>query len=120
MLRDEIWARYKLGEQYGIADPASKKPSIRNLYVNANVQPTGPVSAEQTIEALQRRGVMFLVCRNTIAGATRKLAAAGMGTPEQVRESLINGIVPGVIVVPAMVIAFTQMQQRGIAYVYAG
>jgi hypothetical protein len=37
-----------------------------------------------------------------------------------VRESITHGIIPGVIIVPAMVIAFTEMQQRGVAYVYAG
>ncbi len=120
VLRDEIWAKYKLGEQYGIIDPATKAASVRNLYVHSNVQPNGPVSHEQTVEALQKRGVIFLVCRNTIAGATRKLVAAGMGTSEQVRESLTNGMLPGVIIIPGMIIAFTEMQQRGVAYVYAG
>lgn len=120
VLRDEIWAKYKLGAQYGIMDPATNAASVRNLYVHSNVQPNGPVNHEQTVEALQKRGVIFLVCRNTIAGATRKLVAAGMGTTEQVRESLTTGMLPGVIIVPGMIIAFTQMHQRGVAYVYAG
>lgn len=34
--------------------------------------------------------------------------------------TLRDGVLPGVLVVPAMVVAFTQMQERGIAYVYAG
>ena len=120
VLRDELWAKYKLGEQYGIIDPATKAASVRNLYVHSNVQPSGPVSHEQTVEALQKRGVVFLVCRNTIAGATRKLVAAGMGTAEEVRDSLTDGMLPGVIIIPGMIIAFTEMQQRGVAYVYAG
>jgi intracellular sulfur oxidation DsrE/DsrF family protein len=120
VLRDELWVKYRIGEQYGISDPATGAPSVRNLYIGSNVQTGGPVTDEQTVEALQRRGVLFLVCRNTIAGATKKLVAAGMGTTEQVRESITHGIIPGVIIVPAMVIAFTEMQQRGVAYVYAG
>ena len=120
VLRDELWAKYKLGEQYGIMDPAAKGASMRNLYTHANLQPNGPVTEDQTVEALRKRGVIFLVCRNTIAGATKKLVAAGMGTTEQVRDSLMGGMLPGVIIVPAMVVAFTEMQQRGVAYVYAG
>ena len=84
VLRDALWATYKLGAQYGIIDPATKAASVRNLYVHSNVQPNGPVSHEQTVEALQKRGVIFLVCRNTIAGATRKLVAAGMGDRKSV------------------------------------
>lgn len=120
VLRDEIWAKYKLGEQYGIMDPATRAPAVRNLYVHAHVQPNGPVNDEQTVEALQARGVIFLVCRNTIAGATKKLVAAGMGTTEQVRDTLTGGMIPDVTIVPGMVIAFTEMHQRGVAYVYAG
>ena len=92
----------------------------RDSFGVPNVQPSGPVSHEQTVEALQKRGVVFLVCRNTIAGATRQLVAAGMGTAEEVRESLADGMLPGVIIIPGMIIAFTEMQQRGVAYVYAG
>ena len=120
VLTDAIWKKYKIGEQYGIVDPATKAPSERNLYIKANVQRGGPVTAEQTVEALQARGARFLVCMNTIHGATKMLVAAGMGTTEQIRSSLLGGIIPGVVIVPAMVIAFTLMEEKGVAYVYAG
>lgn len=120
VLDDALWAKYRLGEQYGITDPVTKQPAVRNPFIAANVQPNGLVTKEQTVEALVERGVTFLVCRNTLAGATRKLVAAGLGTTAQVRGALDGGIIPNVTVVPAMVIAFTQMQQRGVAYVYAG
>lgn len=120
VLRDELWAKYRIGEQYGLIDPATKAPSVRNLFTNTNLQSAGPVNGEQTIEALQKRGVLFLACRNTIVAATKKLVAAGMGTTDEVRSSLFAGMLPGVTMVPAMVIAFTEMQERGVAYVYAG
>ncbi|MHB0948992.1 MAG: hypothetical protein ACYC3Q_04030 [Gemmatimonadaceae bacterium] len=120
VLTDDVWAKYRIGEQYGIVDPATGGPARRNLYIDANLQPKGPVDKDQTVEALRKRGVVFLVCRNTIAGATKKLVGAGLGTPEQVHADLTNGIIPGVVIVPAIMVAFTQMQERGIAYVYAG
>lgn len=120
VLNDAVWARYKIGEQYGIMDPATKAPALRNPFIAANLQPQGLVSAEQTVEALQSRGVMFLVCRNTIGGATRKLVAAGLGTADEVRATLTGGIIGRVTIVPAMVVALTQMQARGVAYVFAG
>lgn len=120
VLDDRLWARFGLGEQYGILDPVTRQPAVRNPFVATNVQPRGLVTKDQTVEALQDRGATFLVCRNTIAGATKKLVAAGLGTAEEVRRSIDGGIIPGVIVVPAMIIAFTQMQEHGVAYVYAG
>ena len=113
---DDAWLDKLTGKHKTTFDVDTHK----NGNVHSNVQPNGPVNHEQTVEALQKRGVIFLVCRNTIAGATRKLVAAGMGTTEQVRESLTTGMLPGVIIVPGMVIAFTEMHQRGVAYVYAG
>ncbi len=120
VLNDALWARYKLGEQYGIMDPSTKAPAMRNPFIAANLQPQGLVNAEQTVEALQERGVTFLVCRNTIAGATRKLVAAGLGTPVEVKAAIEGGIIGRVTTVPAMVVAFTRMQERGLAYVFAG
>lgn len=120
VLNDTTWAKYRLGEQYGITDPVTKAPALRNPFIAANVQTQGLVTTEQTVEALQARGVAFLACRNTIAGATRKLVAAGLGNATDVRAALEGGMLPGVTIVPAMVLAFTQMHERGVAYVFAG
>jgi hypothetical protein len=56
---------------------------------------------------------------NTIASATKKLSAAGFGTPDVVREAILKGIAPEVIIVPAMLVALTQLQEKGIAYIKA-
>jgi intracellular sulfur oxidation DsrE/DsrF family protein len=115
VLTDAVWERYKIGEQYEVTD-AGKAPAAHNVFTAANVQPGGPVTAEQTVEALQQRGVRFVVCMNTIAGATNKLAAAGLGGRDEIRAALLGGLLPGVITVPAMVVALTQLQERGVKY----
>ncbi len=120
VLADNVWAKYRIGAQYALSDPRTKQPADRNLFVDANVRPGGPVNARQTIEALQKRRVIFLTCMNTITGAARRFAAAGLGAPDDIRAELRDAIVPGVVVVPAMVVAFTLMQERGVSYVYAG
>lgn len=120
VMADAVWARYRLGDQYGVADPSGGAAATRNVFTAAHVLPNGPVTAEQTVEALQRRGVLFLLCNNTVTGAARRLAAAGLGSPDAIRDDILANVLPGVVVVPAMVIAFTRMQERGIGYVYAG
>ena len=120
VLQDALWSSLKIGEQYGVRDAATSAPAIRNVFQTANLSPGGVVTAEQTVEALQHRGVRFLVCRNTIAGATQKLAAAGLGTADTIRAAIVAGLLPNVIVVPAMVVAITQLQEKGLAYTKIG
>lgn len=117
VLSDATWARLRIGEHYDIRDAGTKAPATRNVFSASHIVPNGPVTADQTIEALQRRGVRVLICMNTIAGASKKLAAAGMGTSAEVRSVLLNGLLPGVIAVPAMMVALTQLQERGVGYI---
>lgn len=117
VLVDALWARFKIGEQYEVMDTVSKSAAVRNVFSAANATAGGLVTPEQSVETLQKRGVRFIVCMNTIAGATRKLSAAGLGSPEEIRPALLNGLLPGVTTVPAMVVALTQLQARGVAYV---
>jgi intracellular sulfur oxidation DsrE/DsrF family protein len=120
VLTDAVWARYRLGEQYEIVKSDTKAPWDVNPFSAANVRAGGPVTAEQTVEALQRRGALFLACRNTIATASRRLSAAGFGTPEEVQQTIEGSLLPGVVLVPAMLIAVTRMHENGVSYVYAG
>jgi intracellular sulfur oxidation DsrE/DsrF family protein len=77
------------------------------------------VAPNETVDALQRRGVRVVVCMNTVASATKKLSAAGFGSPDAAREAILKGIVSEVIIVPAMLVALTQQQEKGVAYIKA-
>jgi len=120
VLSDAVWSRYRLGEQYEIAKPGTKEPYVVNPFSAANVLPGGFVTEEQTVEALQRRGALFLACRTTIATASRRLSAAGFGPADEVQRTIEGALLPGVVLVPGMLVAFTQMQEKGVSYVYAG
>jgi intracellular sulfur oxidation DsrE/DsrF family protein len=120
LLSDSLWARYRLGEQYEVFRPGTKDAYDVNPFSARNVQPGALIAAEQSVESLQRRGVLFLACRNTIASASKRLSAGGFGPAEEVQRIIEGGLLPGVVLVPAMLVAFTQMQERGVSYVYAG
>ena len=117
VLTDALWARYRIGEQYDVKDGATKQAAVRNVFREPHAADGSLVSPEQSVEALQRRGVRVLICNNTIAGATRKLSDAGMGSTDEVKAAIVGGLLPGVIVVPAMVVALSQLQERGVAYI---
>lgn len=116
VLTDALWARFKLGEQYELSNSALHRAATENVFTSAHASSGRLVSPEQSVEALQKRGVRFIVCMNTVLGATRKLAAAGLGTVDEIRPAILGGLLPGVTVVPAMVVALTQLQERGVKY----
>lgn len=116
VLSDALWTRFHIGEQYEVIDGATKSAATRNAFTMVHAMSAGLVSPEQSVDGLQKRGVRFLICTNTIAGATKKLAAAGLGTAEEIKPAIVAGLLPGVIIVPAMVVAFTQLQERGVKY----
>ncbi len=117
VLTDALWSRYKIGEQYEVIDGGTKSAGVRNAFATANATAAGLVTPEQSVEGLQKRGVRFLVCMNTIAGATKKLSAAGLGGSDEIHSAIMGGLLPGVTIVPAMVVALTQLQERRVTYI---
>lgn len=115
-LSDALWSRYRIGEHFEVVDPATKSPATKNLFSAANVAAPGLIPAEQSIESLRKRGVRFLICLNTLGGLAVRLSAAGLGPPAEVRAALVAGLLPGIITVPAMVVALAQLQERGLTY----
>ena len=116
VLGDALWSRYKIGEQYEVVDGATKLPAIRNVFTVANAGAGGLVAPAESVESLQKRGARFVVCRNTVAGATKKLTAAGLGGSDEIRAAILGGLLPGVTLVPAMLVTLTQLQERGVRY----
>jgi hypothetical protein len=53
---------------------------------------------------------------NTIANTTKKLAAAGLGSPDEIHAAIMAGLLPGVITVPAINVALAQLQEHGVKY----
>ena len=116
LLNDALWDRYKIGQQYEVTDGETKGAAIRNVFTSAHAAAATLVTPEQTIEALQQRGVRFMICMNTIANTTRKLVAANLGAYDEIHAAIIAGLLPSVITVPAINVALTQLQEHGVKY----
>lgn len=117
-MRDDLWAKYKLGEMFRANDPRTREPAVRNAWLVAD-DPAAP-SAAWTVTALQARNVAVIVCNNSLRGLASTLARQHGGTADDVRAELVAGLAPGVIPVPAMVAAIHRAQLKGCTYVYAG
>jgi hypothetical protein len=127
---DAMWAKYQLGEYTALKDAAGK-PYTRNaffrptkddlhLLMAAIQSPTIPALGEAMpglgIESLQKMGTKFLLCANAFGGWCMELEARGKGKAPDIQKELGANLLPGVTIVPAMVIAIEQAQVAGIKY----
>jgi hypothetical protein len=127
---DAIWAKYSLGEYTGLKDAADKpythnvfnKPTGNDLHVlmQAIQSPKIPLLEGAMpgigIENLQKMGTTFLLCANAFGAWCAELEARGKGKAAALDAELRAGLLPGVIIVPAMVIAIEKAQGAGISY----
>lgn len=79
-------------------------------------QPSDPVGDGAGIAELQERGATFLTCANSLRAFAGGLASAGGGERDAIQSDLLANLLPGVILVPAMVVAIERAQAHGFAY----
>ena len=127
---DAMWAKYALGAYTGLKDGAGKPhtrnvlnkptPADLNLVMEVVQSPPIPMFAGALpalgIESLQKMGTTFLLCANAFGGWCAELEARGKGKMADIQAELTANMLPGVTIVPAMVIAIEAAQRAGITY----
>ncbi len=127
---DAMWAKYGLGEYLGLKD-ASGRPYTRNVFHSPTeadghlfsqgmggpeLAMFGGAIVAAGIKNLQSMGAKFLLCNNALGAWTFELEARGKGAQAAILKDLTGHLLPGVTIVPAMVIAIEQAQGAGFAY----
>ena len=105
---DAAWTKYTLGKAANFMDPATKEPAVRNVFATGG---------ELSVNTLQKRGVVFLVCNTALRLRSRALAKERGETYEVVYKDLEASRLPGTILVPALVVAINRAQEKGFTYV---
>ena len=127
---DTIWAKYGLGAYTGLKDAEGKpytrnvfnKPTARDLHLLMQAIDSPPIPALADaipalgIENLQKMGTKFLLCANALGIWCLELEARGKGKAQDIDKELRANVLPGVTIVPAMVIAIDKAQEAGIKY----
>ena len=109
-LVDAAWNKYELGKRISVSDPDTREPARRNVFAVG-----GPIS----IDTAMRRGVVLLVCNVALTRTAGSIASA-LSLPEaDVYNELKASVIPGAVVVPALVVAMNRAQERGFTYVRA-
>ncbi len=126
---DAMWAKYGLGEYHSLKDGG--KPYTRNpfnrmtknelpmLMQAAGVPPLPPFAEAMPsigIDSLQKMGAKFLMCANALGAWCVELEVRGKGKAPEIEKELRANLLPGVTIVPAMVIAIEKAQGAGLAY----
>lgn len=107
---DSIWAKYSLGKGADLKDSATGEHATRNIFATGS---------DLGIDALQKRGVVFLMC-NTALRLRSKAMAASLKVPyDGLYAELAAGRLPGVIIVPSLVVTLSRAQERGFTYIRA-
>lgn len=118
-LNDAMWSKYKLGETFNIKDLRTKAHSLRNSYYDAK-DGDFPLNGVDGIKRMQERGAMFCVC-NLAISVYSGMVAKKMGLDaEAVRKEWVEGVLPGVQIVPAGIWALDRAQKQGCSYIFAG
>ena len=127
---DAIWAKYELGAYTGLKDAAGQvytrnvfnRPTAKDLHLlmQAVDTPMIPALADAVpalgIENLQKMGTKFILCANALGIWCLELEARGKGKAHDIDNELRANLLPGVTIVPAMVIAIEKAQEAGIRY----
>lgn len=148
---DSIWSKYRIGEflgyppsgqpgnplaaaaqhlaaSFGFAHPEGAP--MKNVFYPRRTALTGPADPndehspyqDASIEALQHRGVVFLLCHTAVVEQARIIVRDGFapaGTAANaVCKDILTHLLPGTVVVPSGVAAVAVLQQRfGYTYI---
>lgn len=113
-VNDAMWAKYRIGEFLGeknrdgafaTANPWREAPFILGMEIR-------PAS----VESLQKRGATFILCNNALGIFSGMLAQSRGLNADSVYADLKANILPGVELIPGMVVAIEQAHAAGLSY----
>ena len=122
-MEDKVWAKYELGKLFAANDPETGKPATRNPFWKPKpgaYKVPGVGELLIGVNQLQENGVQFCVCAAAINVYSAITAQAMNLKHEDVKNDLMNAILPGIQPVPSGVWALGRAQEKQCAYIFAG
>jgi intracellular sulfur oxidation DsrE/DsrF family protein len=113
-MKDELWAKYKFGEVFGIKE--GDMAATRNIFAKQLPLPLPGTGLEPLLAA----GAQVGVCNVALTVYSGMIAQKMGMDAAAVKAEWVAGLVPGVQVVPSGVLAVARSQEKGCAYCFAG
>lgn len=117
-LNDETIAKYKLGEFFGLNDPITGEPTVRNPYWDPE-DGVFPLPGLAGIKKLQEMGTKFCICDMARKVYSQFVAQKVGAKQEDVYKDFVAGTLPGVEAAPSGVWALGRLAENNIAYIDA-
>jgi hypothetical protein len=122
---DAMWKKYGLGNPTKAMN-GSNAPADANIFYTtaagaSALSVTGapiPIPADSSIVSLQQRGAVFILCNNAFNVWMGLLGGGDAAKTTALRGEFAANMLPGVHLVPAMVVAINQAQMHGCTYMY--
>lgn len=115
----DIWKKFKLGELVSFNDNKTGSPALRNTVYEPK-EGDMPLPPIQGIKDLQTRGSLFCVCDLATKVYGSAVAKKMNLNPDDVYSEMVEGILPGIQLVPSGVWALGRAQNMNCAYIFAG
>jgi hypothetical protein len=128
LFQPTIWEKYQLAK---LTDGKFQSNTLIAEQKGAPVDPKdyenpeGAYSSQDnSIPALQRRGVVFLACHNAIWEFAERLIATEVNpdglSHDALAADLTNNLIAGAVLTPGMVATIPELQRGGFNYAYSG
>ncbi|HEY8928063.1 MAG TPA: hypothetical protein VIM55_02670 [Mucilaginibacter sp.] len=119
---NQLWEKYKFGEFFKIDDMATNARAVHNPFWQpkpGTYKGPGIGEIHIGIDELQASGVMFCVCDVALTALSATIAGQTNQDAATVKKEWIDGLLPGVQVVPSGIWAVGRAQEHGCAYCFA-
>ena len=117
-MEDGLWAKYNFGEMFKLNDPATKRPSKRNMFWKPK---KGDVPLPgMGVNELLDSGVLIGVCDMALTVYSSQAAAKRKMDADACKKEWVAGVFPGIEIVPSGVLAINRAQEHGCTYCWAG
>ncbi len=113
-LQDSIWAKYHIGEMFGIKK--GDMPATANPYATITGLPLPGLGVAE----LLKNGVLFGVCDVALTLNSAGAAAKMNMDAAAVKKEWVAGLFPGIQVVPSGVMGVARAQEFDARYIFAG
>ena len=117
-LNSEMWSKYKVGQFINVMDKSTKAPATRNVY--ANVRPGDVFMDGASVDSILSRGGIVTACNVALTVLAGMAAGAAGLPPDGAAAEWRANLLPGVVVVPAGVLAVNRAQEHQCSYCFAG
>ncbi len=115
-LSDATWARFKLGEEYGVDDHATKERAVRNPFLH-RAHSDYPGIVLPTLTDLLDADATVLVCDFALGHLAKSLATKENAPVDAIHRELRAGFVQNAYAVPSGIFGLAKAQNAGCAFV---